>query len=103
MLNFTSVVWFEWTKLAWNVALCPRMKSDFEMFMFFEHAGKARVRGVSQGALAAQAQASYVAGFPVPLPLPPGPPVVASMLRSLAKLLSVELGRNTGLARGHRP
>jgi hypothetical protein len=23
----------------------------------------------------AQAQASYVAGFPVPLPLPPGPPV----------------------------
>ena len=26
-----SVVWFEWTKLAWNVALCPRMKSDFEM------------------------------------------------------------------------
>ena len=68
-------MWFEWTKLAWNVALCPRMKSDFEMFMFFEHAGKARVRGVSQGALAAQAQASYVAGFPVPLPLPPGPPV----------------------------
>ena len=25
--------------------------------------------------LLAQAQASYVAGFPVPLPLPPGPPV----------------------------
>ena len=27
------------------------------------------------GAREAEAEASYVAGFPVPLPLPPGPPV----------------------------
>ena len=29
----------------------------------------------SSGSQEAEAEASYVAGFPVPLPLPPGPPV----------------------------
>ena len=40
-----------------------------------------------------QAQASYVAGSPVPLPLPPGPPVrllqFPSVLRPLAAVCSV--------------
>jgi hypothetical protein len=31
--------------------------------------------GAQNASIEAEAEASYVAGFPVPLPLPPGPPV----------------------------